>query len=70
MPYINPDNPKECRQFVERVARMTRFGDTETDENGAEYPYQPDGCSDADAQALYGLIDAARILVASLEQNL
>ena len=63
-----PGHYQEIVGFVKRVARMSRLGDILATEEGEHYPYQPDGCSDEDAQALYGLIDIARGLVRTLER--
>ena len=67
------NNKVEVFEFVRQVARMNRLGDMiddglGPDGTGEKYPYQPDGCSDSDAQALYSLIEKAREFVAA-EQN-
>jgi hypothetical protein len=57
---------KDLREFVEQVAQMIRPGDLLDGPTGELYPYHPDDfCSDPDAQALYNLIDRARVLTNS-----
>jgi len=56
------NNKAEIYDFVRMIARMNKLGDMIDDGLGEQYPYQPDGCSDDDAQALYRLIDKAREL--------
>ena len=60
---------RSCREFVEMVARMNKHGDMIEAAPGEAYPYQPDGCSDEDAQALYRLITEARGLVRDLPED-
>ena len=54
------NNKAEIYEFVRMIARMNKLGDMIDDGTGEHFPYQPDGCSDGDAQALYRLIDKAR----------
>lgn len=59
------NNKAEIFDWVRMIARMNRLGDMIDDGTGEKYPYQPDGCGDSDAQALYRLIDKAREWVAA-----
>ncbi len=60
---------QDMREFVGMVARMNRLGDPIPSSDGGTYRYEPDGCSDPDAQALYNLIARARDLVAAEEDE-
>jgi hypothetical protein len=59
---------QSCRELIQQIARMNKLGDMIDVGGGEMYPYQPDGCSDTDAQALYRLIDEARGLAKQITE--